>query len=53
MNQGIVIATILSLLLAVAATGNSPTRQAAVGDGSSSTHGHNLNHNETLVRDAQ
>lgn len=50
MNTGITIATIFSLLLALATAGGAAKPQAGVSD-SPEVRGVNLNHNETLVSD--
>ncbi|MBA3354699.1 MAG: hypothetical protein H0U18_01920 [Pyrinomonadaceae bacterium] len=50
MNAGMTIATIFSLLLALATAGDAARYQAGVND-SPAVRGSNLNHNETLVRD--
>ena len=51
MNTGMTIATIFSLLLALATAGDATKHQAGVSDSPAGVRGHNLNHNETLVRD--
>ena len=51
MNTGMTIATIFSLLLALATAGDASKHQAGVSS-PAAIRGHNLNHNETLVRDA-
>jgi hypothetical protein len=50
MNTGMTIATIFSLLLALATAGDATRHQARVSD-STAIRGQNLNHNETMVRD--
>ncbi|MCM3871628.1 MAG: hypothetical protein ND895_13175 [Pyrinomonadaceae bacterium] len=52
MNTGMAIATIFSLLLALATAGDATKHQAPVSD-STAIRGQNLNHNETLVRDSE
>lgn len=51
MNAGMTIATIFSLLLALATAGDAAKHQAGVSDSPAGIRGSNLNHNETLVRD--
>lgn len=54
MNIGIPLATILSLVLALAAGGATKdvTKDQTSAPSPPELYGHNLNHSETLVRDA-